>query len=148
MGHSLLPEPGSILARAADFLDIREILKATGGLLGADEVGFAEVVDGEIVFHGDDFVFPRGMEFETGDRGEEVDFARRNSKTELSSRSGEVVLGDTVQWNSENKECPHQLAGVFGRRLQPNVEILGIAGLGMVDHRISTGDEVADLTLG
>ena len=43
---------------APEFFDIGEVLQASGGLFGEDEVGFTEVVDGEIVFHGSHFVFP------------------------------------------------------------------------------------------
>jgi len=38
---------------AADFVQIGEVLKASGGLLGADEVCFAEIKGAEIAFDRD-----------------------------------------------------------------------------------------------
>ena len=51
---------------AAEFVDIREVLKATGSLLGADQVGFSEIEDGKVFFFGDDLIFPSGGKFQPG----------------------------------------------------------------------------------
>jgi len=50
-------------------------LGAACGFFGFDEVGFAEVVDGEAFFGCGDVIGPGLIEIETGDYGEEVDLA-------------------------------------------------------------------------
>lgn len=148
MGHYLLPEPGSILARAAEFVEVGEVLRAAGGLLCEDEVGFAEVENREFIFLGRNLVFPRLDELKAGDRREEVNLARRHSEIELRPGSGEVRLRHADHRDSKPKERPHEFAGVCGIRLQPDIDVFGISRLGMMNHGIATSHKIADLTLG
>lgn len=74
----------------AEFIEIGKILRAGGGLFGEDEIGFAEVVDGNFVLVGDEALWPSGRESETGDGGEEINLAGRTPEAELEARGGEV----------------------------------------------------------
>jgi hypothetical protein len=84
---------------------------------------------------------------EAGDGGENVNGARGHAQIELGARSGEISLGHAKHGDAENDEGPHELVGVLRRGFQPDVEVLGVAGLGVMNHRVAARHEIANITL-
>jgi len=77
---------------AVELFQISKVLRATRGFLCGDEISLGDVVDGKTVPGGNDLVVPRRLEFQTGNRGEEIDFTWSDTHAELGAGTGEIFL--------------------------------------------------------
>jgi hypothetical protein len=57
---------------------------------------------------------------------------------------GEVRLGEIRQRSPESLEGMEDGSGILRRRLNPEVEVLGVTRFGVLAHRIAADDQVTD----
>jgi hypothetical protein len=60
----------------------------------------------------------------------------------------EILLSDLYQRQAELIKRPGHAGRVFPGRLDPQIDILGLAWLGVVNHRIRTDDEILNVVFG
>ena len=132
----------------AEFVEVGEVLRPAGGLLGEDQVGFPEVMDGDAVHGADHRGFPCFVEVrQAGQRGEEIDLAGRNTYDVLKTLMREVFLCHFYQGQAELIESAGNTCGIFDRGLDPEIDVLGVSWLGVVDYGVSPHNHILNAML-
>ena len=91
------------------------------------------------------FVLPSRRETQTWDSGEEVNFAGRDADAELGAFGAEIFLSDSDERYAEICKRMHQLFGILSCGFEPNINVLRVARLRIVNHRVATYNEVTDI---
>ena len=131
--------------RPFEFLKIGEVLGAACSFFGGHQVRLAEVGNEASFLFRTLSVLPAGGELKPRDRGQQVDLTWWDADTELSAGFGKVRLIQSYEWKAKALKGSHELSSVLLRRLNPEIKILGVARLRVVDDRITTDDEKPNL---
>lgn len=78
---------------------------------------------------------------------QDIDAARRHTQLIGDAFTREVFGGDFLQWGAERFEGAYHTCGVFGRRVDPDVEIAGGTRPAMERQRVCADDQKAHLSL-
>jgi len=135
----------SIAAGTLEFFQVGKILGPASGFLGCNERIFREIRNRNPFDVHEIPCRPALGEYQPGNRGKEVELARRHADGELQALLGEIGLGDFDQGDAEVPEGRGDFDRILRRWLDPEIEVLGETGLGVVGHRVAAHDEVTDL---
>jgi hypothetical protein len=81
----------------------------------------------------------------SGQGGEEIDLAGRNSDDVLQALVGKVFLSHLHEREAELIEGACDPGGVLHRRPDPKLDVFGIARLGVVNDGIGTDNQILNL---
>ena len=135
-----------VLAGAVEFIDVREVLAAACDLFRLNQVGFSKIKNRKVVLHRGRLVGPGRFKLKSGNSSEKVDLAGGNTNAELRSRRGEIFLSDSDEGDAEEAEGLHESERILRRWFDPDVDVLGVARLRVMNDRIASRHHVADVT--
>jgi hypothetical protein len=85
---------------------------------------------------------------DAGKGGKEIDLAGGSSNHILESLMRKVVLCDFEERNPELPECACHPDGIFPGGFDSEIDVLGVARLGVVDDGVGSNHEILNLLFG
>lgn len=132
---------------ALEYCEIAQVLFATGGFLGRDQIGQGDEWDREASYFRHVAGGMGAGKIKARNGSQEINAARRQADLKHGPLGGEVLQGHAFDPAAEFHECLTQAQGVFHAWFDPQVDVLREPWLGVMNERIAADDQEPNLAV-